>query len=136
MIRSCPADHPLLEKSKAGYPEGQRLILLSVAQKVDAHIAGVPLRMINFFNRTVLGRMWGNLLAVAEGVRDGGNANTSEEEEEDNDKYRQHREAIQKKQELYGWVEKRVQEMYRQADAAAAAAAAAGTKNNPNTKAL
>jgi hypothetical protein len=97
LIRTCPVDHPLLNKSKADYPPGEKRLLLSLIQQIDAHVAGVPVRMVNFFTRTVLGRQWASLLAVAEAVRDG--------------KRPEHQKAITAKQELYEWLEKRVQVM-------------------------
>jgi hypothetical protein len=109
LIRSCPTDHPLLvaaaeKKAKAkkpaasSYPVGEKLLLLSVTQYVDAHVMGVPTSMINFFTRTVIGSMWGSMLQVAEDVRDG--------------KRPQHAEAIQAKTDLYDWVNDRVQVMF------------------------
>jgi len=97
MIRSCPPDHHLLAKSKALYPPGEKLLLITITQQIDSHIAGVPLKLVNFFTRTVQGRMWGSLLEVAEDVRDG--------------KRPAHKEAIEAKPELYGWVEQRIKIM-------------------------
>lgn len=96
IIRPCPADHPALENSKIKY-EGEKLLLVQVEQKMDAHVAGVPMNMVNFFTRTVLGRMWGALLQVAEDVRDG--------------KREAHKEKIEENRVLYDWVESRVEEM-------------------------
>ena len=98
LIRSCPPDHHLLAKSKARYPPGEKLLLITISQQIDSHIAGVPLKMVNFFTRTVQGRMWGSLLEVAEDVRDG--------------KRPAHREAIDAKPELYGWAEERIKVMF------------------------
>jgi hypothetical protein len=97
LFRSYPDNHPLMEKSKHDYPAGERLILLSVSQSMDAHVAGVPMSIINFFTRTVLGGMWGSLMKVAEEVRDGQRP--------------LHQQAIQDKQELYGWLKDRVEVM-------------------------
>lgn len=94
VIRPCPADHPALLHSKNKY-DGEKLLLVQVTQMMDAHVAGVPMSMINFFTRTVLGRMWGSLLQVAEDVRDGKRPAFAE-------KIAEHRE-------LYDWVEGRVQ---------------------------
>lgn len=96
IIRPCPADHPALQKSKNKY-DGERLLLIQVTQRMDAHVGGVPMSMVNFFTRTVLGRMWGSLLQVAEDVRDG--------------KRPAHRDKIVEHRELYDWVEARVQVM-------------------------
>ena len=93
IIRHCPASHPALKKSKNKY-DGEKLLLVQVTQMMDAHVAGVPMSMINFFTRTVLGRMWGSLLQVAEDVRDG--------------KRPAHQDQIDEHRELYEWVEQRV----------------------------
>lgn len=97
LIRSCPADHPALAKSKHKYPVGEELLLISLVQKVDAHVAGVPLKLINFFTRTVVGQQWGSLLQIAEDVKNGKRPN--------------HQKAMEAKPELYGWVEERVRVM-------------------------
>ena len=94
MFRACPPDHPCLGKSKHQYPPNEKLILISLKLFVDAHVTGAPKKLINFVTRTVLGAMWSSLLHVAEGVRDG--------------KRPVHQEAIAKKKDLYGWIEKRV----------------------------
>jgi len=98
LFRSCPDNHPALQKSKHKYPAGEPLILVSVMEQIDAHVAGVPLTMINFFTRTVLGAQWISLLKVAEEIRDGQRT--------------EHLDAIQQKQELYSWVSRRVEEMF------------------------
>jgi hypothetical protein len=77
-------------------------LLLSLVQQVDAHVAGVPLKLINFFTRTVFGQQWGALLQIAEDVKAG--------------KRMEHQAAIDAKQELYGWVEGRVQVMIESID--------------------
>lgn len=96
VIRPCPVDHPALQKSKNRY-DGEKLLLVQVTQTMDAHVAGVPMSLINFFTRTVLGSMWGSLLQVAEDVRDGKRPAFEAKLEE-------HRE-------LYDWVSGRVQVM-------------------------
>jgi hypothetical protein len=50
--------------------------------------------MINFVTRTVIGRLWAKLLQVAEDVRDG--------------KMPSHSEAINRKKELYDWLQERL----------------------------
>jgi hypothetical protein len=49
--------------------------------------------LINYVTKTLIGGLWGSLLYVAEGVRDG--------------KRPQHREAIEAKADLYRWIEHR-----------------------------
>lgn len=93
VIRPCPPDHPALRHSKNKY-DGEKLLLIQVTQMMDAHVTGVPMSLINFFTRTVLGSMWGSLLKVAEDVRDGKRPALKE-------KITEHRE-------LYEWVEGRV----------------------------
>lgn len=96
VVRPCPSDHPALQKSHNTY-EGEKLLLVQVTQRMDAHVAGVPMSMINFFTRVVLGRMWGSLLQVAEDVRDG--------------KRPAFAAALEEHQELYSWVSGRVDVM-------------------------
>jgi hypothetical protein len=91
-IGPCAKDHPTLVSSKNKYDED--LILVKASLEIDAHIGGVPQRLINFFHRNVLGSLWGALLQVAEDIRDGKRA--------------AHKEAIESNPELYDWVEKRV----------------------------
>jgi hypothetical protein len=98
LFRACPPDHPSLKHSKHSYPPDEKLVLVSLMEKADAHVTGVPLQLVNFFTRTVIGRMWGRLLEIAEDVR--------------SDKRHEHRIAIQARPELYGWVEQRVQVMF------------------------
>jgi hypothetical protein len=115
LIRACPADHPLLlhsaeKKSRAtkkktansatasSYPPGEKLLLLSFSEFVDAHFTYVPTASINFLTRTMIGTFWGALLQVAEDVRDG--------------KRPLHTAAIQAKGELYDWAKDRVEVMF------------------------
>jgi hypothetical protein len=93
LIRACPADHPLLQQSHANY-HGEEMLLFSLCMSVDGHVSYVPMTLINFVTRTVLGRFWGTLLSVAEEVRDG--------------KRPDHAAAIEKKADLYEWVENRI----------------------------
>jgi hypothetical protein len=113
LIRACPADHPLLlhsaeKKAKkkktansataSSYPPGEKLLLLSFTEFVDAHFTYVPTASINFLTRTLIGSFWGALLQVAEDVRDG--------------KRPLHTAAIQAKGELYDWAKDRVEVMF------------------------
>jgi len=97
LIRSCPEDHPTLQHSKGNYPPNEKLLLLSATSTFDAHIHVVPVRLINYVTRIMIGYVWGNLLKTSEEVRDG--------------KRPAHTEAIQRNPELYGWVEERIQVM-------------------------
>jgi hypothetical protein len=94
VIRACPPDHVCLAKSKNKYPADEPLILVSLKNLVDAHVKLVPVSMINFMTRTVLGTMWASLLGVAEAVRDG--------------KRPVHAEAVASKRELYDWLQARL----------------------------
>jgi hypothetical protein len=99
LIRACPPDHPCLANSKKNYPAGQSIMLFSLKCLVDAHVKIVPMSLINFVSRTVMGRMWAALLSVAEDIRAGKRA--------------QHTEAIAKKRELYDWIKSRVEVMLK-----------------------
>lgn len=100
VVRPCPSDHPSLAKSKHEYPADEQLLIVSVQEKIDAHVAGVPMKLINFFTRTVIAAQWISLLKVAEGVRDG--------------KRKEHQEAIKQKTELYSWVSERTKVMFEE----------------------
>lgn len=106
VIRRCPDDHPCLQKSKHKYPEGEHLILLSLTQFVDAHVNWVPQSLINFCTRTALGGQWSSLLQVATDVKEG--------------KRPDHAKCIEEKQELYGWVNERIEAMFAKLDQDAA----------------
>lgn len=60
-------------------------------------MTGVPIKFIHFATRTVIGAIWGQLLKVAESVRDGTMGS--------------HRKVIQEKAELYDWVKGRMDVM-------------------------
>jgi hypothetical protein len=90
LIRKCPLDHPLLLRSKHKYTKP---LLVSVTQQMNAHVGLVPMSLINFFTKSVLGKMWQTLLTVALEVRDGTRAPLAE--------------AILAKGELYDWVKQR-----------------------------
>jgi hypothetical protein len=96
LMRKCPQDHVSLAKSITDHRGN--LILVTLTMFCDAHIKCVPQSLINFVTRTVIGRIWGMLLGVAEEIRDG--------------KRPLHAEAIHKKREhLYEWVDERIATM-------------------------
>jgi hypothetical protein len=97
LFRPCPKDHPIFLKSTNNYPNGEKLLLVSMVFSADGHVAGVPLSIINFITRNVIGKQWGTLLQIAEDVKNG--------------KRIDHQKAIEKKKELYGWVEERARVM-------------------------
>lgn len=97
LIRSCPEDHPTLQHSRGEYPPNEKLLLLSATSSFDAHIHFVPLRLINYATRIMIGYVWGSLLKTSEEVRAG--------------KRPAHTEAIRRNPELYGWVEERIKVM-------------------------
>jgi hypothetical protein len=102
LFRPCPVDHPVFRKSKANYPVGEKLLLISMDFSADGRVAGVPLSIINFITRTVIGKQWGTLLKIAEDVKSGIRVD--------------HQKAIEEKKELYGWVEERVRVMLAKMD--------------------
>jgi hypothetical protein len=67
---------------------------------LDAHIANVPMSLINFVTRTVIGHIWAMLLQVAQDIREG--------------RRPQHAQVIADKPDFYRWVETRVQVMLDQ----------------------
>lgn len=91
LFRACPPSHPVLARSSTHHEEP--LLLVSFKMHLDPHMAGVPMSLINFVTRTVIGSMWTMLLTVAEGVRDG--------------KRSDHQAAIDAKQDFYKWVQLR-----------------------------
>lgn len=97
LIRPCPPDHPSLIDSKCHYPDGEKLLLATMMLEADGRVANVPLSIINFITKNVLGGQWATLLKIAEDVRNGTRV--------------AHREAIHEKQELYGWMEGRLKVM-------------------------
>jgi hypothetical protein len=97
LIRPCPPDHPSLVDAKCHYPEGEKLLLVTMMLEADGRVANVPLSIINFITRSVLGKQWAVLLQIAEEVKNG--------------KRVSHQTAINEKKELYGWIEQRVQTM-------------------------
>ncbi|CAB9501105.1 expressed unknown protein [Seminavis robusta] len=102
VIRQCPKDHPSLQNSKHEYAENEPVLLLSLTQFADAHVNYVPVSIINFVTRTALVGQWNSLLQVAQDVKDG--------------KRPDHDKCIQDKQELYGWVNQRIEAMCAKMD--------------------
>jgi hypothetical protein len=102
LFRPCPVDHPAFRKSKVKYPVGEKLLLITMDFSADGRVAGVPLSIINFITRNVIGKQWGTLLKIAEDVKSGIRAD--------------HQKAIEEKKELYGWVEERVRVMLDKMD--------------------
>ena len=96
LFHKCPEDHLALCRSSCVHPDhGGKLMLVTFTMFCDAHIRYAPQSIINFVTRTVIGRMWGMLLDVAEQIRDG--------------KRPLHAEAIAAKREhLYDWVDERI----------------------------
>jgi hypothetical protein len=92
LLRPCPLQHELLLKSRHVYREP--LILLSFKLFVDPLMTGIPVSVINFVTRTVIGSIWAMFLQVAEGVRDG--------------KRPEHQKAIAEKKDFYQWMETRI----------------------------
>jgi hypothetical protein len=100
IFRKCPKDHASFEHSKkeTNDHDHEDMILVCMTIFVDPKMKYIPSSMINFVTRTVLGRMWHEMLHVAEDVRDG--------------KRQAHADAIAEKKEfLYDWVERRAQIM-------------------------
>lgn len=97
LIRPCPPDHPSLIDSKCNYPEGEKLLLVTMMLEADGRVANVPLSIINFITRSVLWKQWAVLLQIAEEVKSGTRVS--------------HQSMINEKQELYGWIEQRVKIM-------------------------
>jgi hypothetical protein len=64
---------------------------------VDPKISIIPVRIINFVTRTVIGTIWGQLLHVAKQVQ--------------NKERMHHMNAIQSQPELYEFIEQRVQQL-------------------------
>jgi hypothetical protein len=103
LFRACPTDHSMLQQQEQQEREQEQqpsLVLVSFKMFVDAHVAGVPMSLINFVTRTVIGHMWAMLLQVAREVREG--------------KRPQHAAVIAAKPDFYQWVDQRVQVMLEQ----------------------
>jgi hypothetical protein len=99
LFRQCPPDHPALKHSKANYPKDEHLILVTFIMYADPLIAVIPHAFMNWVTRTVIGHIWRMILTVAEDVRDGNRPKHAELMES-------------KRDELYDWVEQRVQALF------------------------
>ena len=94
MFRTAPPDHIALKNSKAKYPDGEKLILLTVVLFCDPKVHFVPQTFLNFVTRTAIGSVWKMILNISEQVREG--------------KRPAHADLIaSKREELYDWVEER-----------------------------
>ncbi len=71
--------------------------MISMKSFADAQLQGLPMVLINFVTRIVIGRVWASLLQVAEDFRDGQRPQLIE--------------AIAGKRELYDWEENRIDVM-------------------------
>lgn len=89
LIRPCPSERVPNNNSHQSH------VLVSFKMFVDPKLSVLPISLINFVTKTVIGTMWNQLLRVAEGVRDGSRP--------------LHKEAIEKHPELYQWIEDRIQ---------------------------
>jgi hypothetical protein len=96
LLRRCPDDHPLLQKSRADYHQ-EPLILLTFKICVRTSLHIFPTAFINFVTRTVIGTIWAMFLTVAEEVRDG--------------KRPVHQAAIDEKQDFYNWISERAEKV-------------------------
>jgi hypothetical protein len=76
--------------------------LLSVYQKLDAHVAGIPRGLINFVAFTACEHQWETLLPIDDDIKDG--------------KRPKHATAIQSKRDLHAWIERRVNIMFENMD--------------------
>jgi hypothetical protein len=92
LFRPCPNDHEALKKSKAKYPEGEKLILLTFVCYCDPKIYLVPHAFMNFCTRTAMGTVWRMILRIAEEVRAGERPAHSEL-------------IASKREELYDWLD-------------------------------
>lgn len=97
LFRSCPDDHASMRKSTHTHDDGDDMVLVCMTFYVDPKLSYVPQSLVNFVTRTVLGHMWNSLLKVARGVRDG--------------QHPEHAKAIERKREIYDWVDHRVSGM-------------------------
>jgi hypothetical protein len=96
VFRPCPVDHPVWHNSKQ--TDKTNKVLVSFTMMVDPKVSFVPLSIINFVTRTVLGTMWKSLLKVAEQVRDG-------------DRPEHAKAILQKREFLYDYMEMRIEIM-------------------------
>lgn len=107
LFQKCPEDHPALDREKREKSstenkgeDREQILLVSFLMYVDSKMKLLPVRVINFVVRTVIGRMWEKFLSVAEDVKEG--------------KRPHHKEAIEAKREcLYNWVDERIDAMFK-----------------------
>ncbi len=104
VIEKCPADHPAAElvsqsKIASGSESSSRndLVLVTFSFTVDPKLPIIPKSFINFFLRTAMGQIWNMFLNVAEDVKAG--------------KRVEHCEEIERKRDLYDWIEERTRVM-------------------------
>lgn len=102
VIQACPLDHPLLVNSKINYPKGERILLFTAKQCVDAHVSYVPISLINFFTRQFLQTFLVSFLSVGVAIRDG--------------KHPEYQKAMESKPDLYEWVSQRVKLLFEKMD--------------------
>ena len=107
VFERCPMNHPMMAKKKAtttlsssDHHDNNNLILLTFTFSVDPKLSILPQSFLNFFLRTAMRQIWLMFLHVAEEVGDG--------------KRPAHSEAIERKAELYDWVEDRTNAMLQQ----------------------
>jgi hypothetical protein len=91
LFRACPRDHPNYENAREKFSGD--LILMQYTMFFDAKMAAIPISMINFVTRVVIGRVWSMLLKVADEVRSGERI--------------EHIRMIQQKASFYQWLEGR-----------------------------
>ena len=94
LFRPCPPDHPTLLHSKAKYPPGEKLVLITFTMTCDPKLEFIPRKFLNFCTRTVMGSVWRMMLNVAEEVRDGKRPEFTKV-------------IAERREELYAWMEER-----------------------------
>ena len=109
VFEKCPMNHPMMAKKQVATTSSSidhhdnnnnNLILLTFTFSVDPKLSILPQSFLNFFLRTAMRQIWLMFLHVAEEVGDG--------------KRPAHSEAIERKAELYDWVEDRTNAMLQQ----------------------
>lgn len=107
LIRGCPNDVATSHRSRKQQVtkdnninnnndnyDDPPLLLWSLSSRVNSHITGIPLSVVNFFTRSAFGRLWSATLHVAEQILNGQRP--------------QHQRAIAEKRDLYDFVERRM----------------------------
>ena len=79
------------------------MVLVSFKMLVDPRMPSIPVSLLNFVTRTVIGTIWAMLLRVAADVRDG--------------KRPEHQEAMAAKHDFYDWMGGRINSLLEQAAA-------------------